>query len=25
VPSGSYSSDHDVAKGAPWVDMKRPT
>ena len=23
VPSGSYSSDHDVAKGAPWVDMKK--
>src|SRR5512132_3885229 len=23
VPSGSYSNDHDVAKGALWVDMKK--
>src|SRR5262245_3057370 len=23
LPSGSYSSDHDVAKGAPRVDMKK--
>src|SRR4029453_2266262 len=23
VPSGSYSSAHDVAKGAPWVDMNQ--
>ena len=21
VPSGSYSRDHDVAKGAPWLEM----